>query len=132
MLQSFTESGIIQENSEEHFEYFVDVMWCGQVWVTLTWDAGEQSSFISGTNDPDQVGFELISPAGQTYSEQPSASGSLEQSYYLPEPEDETSNWGVWTMTIICGDCGDDHGPLGFRTSSDTDSAYSLSLEFQM
>jgi MFS family permease len=104
------------------------------VWVncTLTWQ-DEPTTYRRGTNDPDAFMVRIIAPNGQTVdesslstTEQVSASFNLDYT----EADFEDNYLGIWTIRVEAGECGDDHGPLGFLITADDGNTWTLEYKF--
>jgi hypothetical protein len=116
-------TGEAGENTEEDRILNVEFQRAISVSVTLTW-TDEGSSFVRGTNEPDEMGFLLTSPGGESFSSDISTSGSVSESFTLDESAAKDHYTGEWTLTIICGDCGDDYAFGGFRSTADTSASF--------
>ena len=116
-------TGEAGENTEEDRTLNFEHQRATSVSVTLTW-TDEGSSYVRGTNEPDEMGFLLTAPGGESFSSDISTSGSVSESFTLDESMARDHYTGEWIITIICGDCGDDYGPLGFRSSADTSASF--------
>ena len=108
--------------------------------VGLTWQ-DEAASRPGLTNQPDELGLSIASPAGEARSDKKSASqGSVNVDYSYPVTEktaaSKTSRAGMgpWTINVEIGICGDQTpfipDPGGFRTVADTGNAYTLEITY--
>ena len=107
--QTFSEySG---ENSASDTQFSIGETNVITVTFTLTW-TDEPDSSIRHTNEPDEFGIEVFSPDGRDFSSPISSNpqgGTGQVTLTVTfEPDDDPyiNGTGDWTVTIICGDCG--------------------------
>lgn len=101
---------------------------------TLTWT--DEAAGTGFENDPDEFTLEVESPNGESDSDGPSfnspgGQGSLSVSFSFSSDKDPFEDGtGTYNVTIICGDCGDQHGPFGFITQPDNGNNWELLIEY--
>ena len=136
VTQTVTGSG--NENSEKDHGITVDKTNLVTFSVTLTWQ-DEPANRPGLTNQPDELGIAVASPAGEAKSDSQSASqGSVSVDYAYPVTEktaaSKTSRAGMgpWAITVEVGNCGDQTPliPGPFRTVADTGNAYTLEITY--
>ena len=106
--------------------------------VTLTWQ-DEPANRPGLTNQPDELGLSVASPAGETRSDKKSASqGSVKLDFAFPVTEKTAASkaskagQGPWTITVEIGVCGDQTPliPGPFRTVADAGNAYTVEISY--
>jgi len=108
--------------------------------VTLTWQ-DEPANRPGLTNQPDELGLSVASPAGEARSDKKTAAqGSVKLEFAYPVTEktaaSKTSKAGMgpWAISVDIGICGDQTpafpDPLGLRTVADTGNAYTLEITY--
>jgi hypothetical protein len=105
-------------------------------WVncSLSW-TDEGSSYLQGTNDPDNFQVVVIAPNDEIMGESgfstSSVSVSVELNYTIASFKE--SYLGDWTIRVEAGNCGDDSALipfLGLRTTADTGNSWSLAYSY--
>jgi hypothetical protein len=105
---------------------------------SLTWD-DDPSQYLAGTNEPDEFKVAIIAPNGDTVAESSMTSNSEGGSGIVrassprldyTEEDFKDNYFGIWTIQIEAGDCGDDYArPNLFgivRSTSDTGNEWTL------
>lgn len=138
MSEKKTDTGTGQENSEKEHGMSVCVTNLVTFSVTLTWQ-DEPANRPGLTNQPDELGLSVASPAGETKSDKKSASqGSVTLDFAFPVTEKTAASkaskagQGPWTITVEIGVCGDQTPliPGPFRTVADAGNAYTVEISY--
>ena len=134
--QTITGSG--SENSEKEHGMSVCVTNLVTFSVSLTWQ-DEGAARPGQTNQPDELGISVASPAGEAKS-QKATTGSAKVDYSFPVTEKSAASktsragMGPWSVNVEIGTCGDNTplipDPLGLRTTPDTGNAYTLEITY--
>jgi len=133
-----TDTGTGQENSEREHGMSVCVTNLVSFSVTLTWQ-DEPANRPGLTNQPDELGLTVASPAGESRSDKKSASqGSVKLDFAFPVTDKTAASktskagQGPWTINVEIGICGDQTPliPGPFRTVADTGNAYTLEITY--
>jgi membrane protease YdiL (CAAX protease family) len=98
----------------------------------LNW-RDEESSFIGGTNQPDEFKVSILAPNDELEESGFSSSGTTTVSFILPDhnSRDFINNYmGEWLVVVEAGDCGDDQSVMGIRTSVDNGNEWTLDYSY--
>jgi hypothetical protein len=138
VTQTVTGSGT--ENSEKEHGMSICVTNLVTFSVSLSWQ-DEGASRPGLTNQPDELGVTVASPAGESRSDKQSASkGSVKVDFAFPvtnktaASKTSRAGMGPWTIMVEIGPCGDQTplvpDPLGLRTVADGGNAYTLEITY--
>lgn len=133
-------TGSGQEGSEKEHGMSVCVTNLVRFTVTLSWQ-DETANWPWLTNEPDELGLTVASPAGEARSDKKTASqASIKLEFAFPVTEktaaSRTSKAGLgpWSILVEIGVCGDQTptipDPLGLRTVADNGNAYTLDVSY--
>jgi hypothetical protein len=136
--QTVTGSG--SENSNKDYNITVNHTNVATFTATLTWQ-DEAAPRPGQTNQPDDLGMTVASPAGETRSDKKTASqGEVNLNFAYPvtaktaASKTSKAGMGPWTVTVEVGVCGDNTplvpDPLGLRTTPDTGNAFTLKITY--
>lgn len=140
MTEQRTDTGTGQESSEKEHGMSVCVTNLVSFSVTLTWqDEAANRPFL--TNQPDELGLTVASPAGESKSDKKTASqGSVKLEFTFPVTDKTAATktskagFGPWAISVEIGICGDQTpiipDPGGRRTVADTGNAYTLEISY--
>ncbi len=101
---------------------------------TLTWtDEADQTGL---DNQPDEFSLKIVIPNGTIYEEGPvsnnGGSGKITISpSYVPDKAPYIEGTGVYEVTIKCGECGNQRGPLGFYEDPDNGNHWELTVDYK-
>jgi hypothetical protein len=124
-------NGEASENSQEEIQIEIGEENVNSIAFTFTWeDEPTNTGFV---NEPDEFSLKVETPNG-TVIETPLISSSIGTISIFPplfpdEPPFEEGT-GTYIVTVICEDCGDQHGPLGFYTQPDTGNEWDLTVDY--
>lgn len=135
-----TVTGSGNENSEKEHGMSICVTNLATFSLVLTWQ-DEAANRPGLTNQPDELGLTVASPAGESKSDKKTASqGSVKLDYSYPvtnktaASKTSRAGMGPWTITVEIGACGDQTpaipDPLGLRTVADNGNAYTLEITY--
>lgn len=127
-----SETGNTNENDMSEIDLTIEQIMLTEVSCTLTWQ-DDGSSYFRGTNDPDYFKVSIQAPNGEILDDSDlSSTGSVTATARLDyEESDFEENYvGTWAILVEAGECGDDHAPGGFRTTSDTGNEWTLSITY--
>jgi hypothetical protein len=112
-----------------------------EIRFTLTWNDEPDETVSPGpletvtlTNQPDQFALEVITPTGDTnttdyvanqYDKEGLVSIVLDLDGTIGGPDEN-----VWEVAILCGNCGDQVGPLGLYRVADGGNSWLLKVEY--
>jgi membrane protease YdiL (CAAX protease family) len=119
-------SGYSEENTEtiEYIDLSYDILRyveCKLIWMDEP-DAG-----LLFTNQPDTFQLIVTSPSGESKMSEPTAHGEIELVFTISEYT-ASAYAGIWELTIICGDCGDQTSRLGLRVKEDRGNSWELTV----
>jgi hypothetical protein len=100
--------------------------------ANLNW-RDEGSSFIGGSNEPDEFKVSILAPNDELEESGFSSSGTTTVSFILPDhnSRDFINNYmGEWVIVVEAGDCGDDQSVMGIRTSADNGNDWTLDYSY--
>jgi hypothetical protein len=130
-------SGGSSENSEEEVFVSLTAENVKSISFTLTWT--DESAGTGFENDPDEFSLSVETPNG-TFAESevvensPGGQGSVNILItYDPDEPPYEEGTGTYTVTVICGNCGDHHsaGPFGIIPGpSDIGNDWDLSVDY--
>jgi hypothetical protein len=137
-MQTVTGSG--SENTEKEHGMSICVTNLVTFSVSLSWQ-DEGASRPGLTNQPDELGVTVASPAGESKSDMQSASqGSVKVDFSFPvtnktaASKTSRAGMGPWTVMVEIGACGDQTplvpDPFGLRTVADAGNAYTLEITY--
>ena len=87
-------------------------------------------------NQPDEFGLTIGSPQGTELSQAPVAnaqgeSGEVTLVMEIVQPDLDVHNGtGSWSITVNCGDCGDQQPKVGIFGKSDTGNDWQVNIEW--
>jgi hypothetical protein len=98
---------------------------------TLTWT--DEDAGTGFTNEPDEFSLKVETPNGTVFEEGPVSDNggtgmvTISVKFMLEEAISGEST-GTFTVTVICGVCGDEHsiGPLGLITNADNGNEWDM------
>ena len=125
-------SGYTNENSATDLPLTIEEENLIEVSCQLTW-TDEATAYFRGTNQPDEFKVIIIAPDGNTMAESGfDTSGMISVTADLTSDEgsSDMNYQGGWTIHIEAGECGDDEGPLGLRSSADNGNDWDLEYSF--
>jgi hypothetical protein len=132
--EEFSGSGQTSERDSTDKEIIIEHERLFEIRCTLSW-VDPASSYVGGTNEPDEFKVSIIAPNGDTLDDSGfGTTGSVSASGELPDynEEDFIENYvGPWVIQVEAGDCGDDSSALGFRTTADTGNNWDLSYSIK-
>jgi hypothetical protein len=138
VTQTLTGSG--SENTDKDYNITVNFTNVATFSAELTWQ-DEAASRPGLTNQPDELGMTVASPAGETRSDKKTASaGDVKLDFSYPvtnktaASKTSKAGMGPWTVSVNVGVCGDQTplipDPLGLRTVADTGNAFTLKVTY--
>jgi hypothetical protein len=138
VTQTITGSG--SENTNKDYNITVNFTNVATFSAELTWQ-DEAAPRPGQTNQPDDLGMTVASPAGETRSDKKTASqGDVKLDFSYPvtaktaATKTSKAGMGPWTVSVEVGVCGDNTplvpDPLGLRTTPDTGNAYTLKVTY--
>lgn len=137
--QTFTGTG--QENDQKEFNITINFTNLVSFSAKLTWQ-DEPANRPGLTNQPDELGMTVASPAGETRTDKKSASqGEVSLEFTFPVTEktaaSKTSKAGLgpWMINVEIGPCGDQTpavpDPFNRRTVADNGNAFTLEISYK-
>ncbi len=125
--------GDASENSQDEVLIDIGEENVKSISFTLTWtDEPADTGFI---NEADEFSLSVETPNGTLYESESSTSSSGKITVpisFNPESPIFEEGTGTYTVTVICGDCGDQHsmGPLGLIIRTDNGNTWDLSVDY--
>ncbi len=133
-------NGQAQENQETSDTVNIPVDYVSSVTVTLTWtDEPDGTIFLIKRleNQPDEFMLKLTSPTGVTVKSPDFVANARGQSQTITlnmevshDSYDSTNGTGDWTVTVICGECGDQNPRVGLLGRTDDGNDYEFGVEW--
>ncbi|UCE37585.1 MAG: MFS transporter [Thermoplasmata archaeon] len=126
--------GDASENSQDEVTIIIEEENVKSISFTLTWN--DEPADTGYENDPDEFSLSVETPNGTLFESEPDTSSSgtitIPISFNPDKPVFEEGT-GTYVVTVICGECGDQHsiGPIGFFTQPDTGNTWDLSVEYE-
>ncbi len=128
-------SGDANENSQDEVEIEINEENVKSISFTLTWT--DEPADTGFENEPDEFSLSVETPNGTPFQSEPSSSSSGRITISIPyNPAEPTfqEGTGTYKVTVICGDCGDQHsaGPFGLIPGpEDTGNTWDLTVEYE-
>jgi hypothetical protein len=131
--ETLTFDGDASENSQDQFSIDIGEYNVKSISFKLTWT--DEPADTGFENDPDTFSLSVETPNGTVFEseESTSSSGSIPISIsFNPDRSTFVEGTGIYIVTVICGDCGDQHtmGPLGLIVRTDDGNTWDLSVEY--
>ena len=113
----------LEENTQKDFTFNEEGLMMTKMQATLAWV--DEESQLPMVNRPDNFKIVITRPCGENTESDMVPLGALT---IFTQTENATWEDGVWTVTVICGDCGDQQGVL--RSEPDNGNEFMLSVTY--